>query len=274
MSRTLPFTKMHGAGNDFVMLDGRDLDGPLDREAIAALCDRRTGVGGDGLIVVGTAASPGAAFRMTYFNADGGEAEMCGNGARCTVAFAADHGLAPGPGLGACRFDTHGGVLEGRVHGPGDVEVSLPPWRDLELKVAVAGSPWPEHHRCNTGVPHLVIPVPAVDDVDLGTWGPRLRRAPCFGPAGTNVNWIAPGPGGAWLLRTYERGVEAETLACGTGASAAAVILCHLERAASPVTVRTRGGDDLVIAVDRGAGLLRLRGPAVTSFKGEVIRDD
>ncbi|MBE0565357.1 MAG: diaminopimelate epimerase [Krumholzibacteria bacterium] len=273
MSRTLPFTKMHGAGNDFVMLDGRDLDGPLGRGAIAALCDRRTGVGGDGLIVVGPADSAGAAFRMIYFNGDGGEAEMCGNGARCTVAFAADRGLAPGPGLGACRFDTFGGVLEGRVLAPGDVEVSLPAWRDLELDLAVPESPWSAHHRCNTGVPHLVIPVPSVDAVDLATWGPRLRHAAQFAPAGTNVNWIAPGRDGEWLLRTYERGVEAETLACGTGASAAAVILCHLDRARSPVTVRTRGGDRLVVGVDRATGALRLRGPAVTSFKGEVTID-
>ena len=271
MKRALTFTKMHGAGNDFVMLDGRDLPRPLERGSIAALCDRRTGVGADGLIVVAPPASAAAAFRMIYFNADGGEAEMCGNGARCTVAFAADHGLADGP----CRFDTHAGLLEGRVHGPGDVEVSLPPWRDLELDFALPGSPWPHHHRCNTGVPHLVIPVPDVDAVDLPAWGPRLRQAPQFAPAGINVNWVSPGPAaGQWLMRTYERGVEAETLACGTGASAVAVILCHLEQADSPVTLRTRGGDLLIVGVDLVAGTLSLRGPAVVSFKGKVTIDE
>ncbi len=271
MSRILPFTKMHGAGNDFVMVDGRRLAGPLDRRTVAALCDRRLGIGADGLIVVAPPLSDDAAFRMIYFNADGGEAEMCGNGARCTVAFAAAAGLADGP----CRFDTFSGVLAGRLHGPGDVEVSLPPWRDLALGVALPGSPWPEHHRCNTGVPHLVIPVPDVDAVDLATWGPRLRHAPPFGQAGTNVNWVAPDPAGdAWRLRTYERGVEAETLACGTGASAAAVILCHLDRAASPVTILTRGGDRLTVGVDRAAGTLSLRGPAVASFTGEVTIDE
>ena len=271
MSRTLAFAKMHGAGNDFVMVDGRDLAAPLGGGRIAALCDRRTGVGADGLIVVAPPASADAAFRMIYFNADGGEAEMCGNGARCTVAFAAACGLVDGP----CRFDTAAGVLRGRVHGPGDVEVSLPPWRGLDLDVGVPGSPWPEHHLCNTGVPHLVIPVPDVDGVDLAAWGPRLRRHERFAPAGVNVNWIAPAPGAeAWLLRTYERGVEAETLACGTGASAAAVILCHLGQAASPVTVRTRGGDDLTVRVDRAQGTLGLRGPALTSFHGEVTIDE
>ncbi len=272
MSRTLAFTKMHGAGNDFVMLDGRALDAPLSRAAIAAVCDRRTGVGADGLIIVARPASPGASFRMVYFNSDGGEAEMCGNGARCTVAFAHAHGLMPGA---EARFDTFSGVLPARVHGAADIEVGLPAWRDLELDFAVDGSPWSEHHRCNTGVPHLVIPVADIDAVDLRTWGPALRRHARFAPAGTNVNWIAPAPGGdGWLLRTYERGVEDETLACGTGASAAAVILCSLGRAASPVTIHTRGGDRLVIAVDREAGLLRLRGPAVVSFKGEVTIDE
>ena len=271
MTRTLTFTKMHGAGNDFVMLDGRDLPHPPDRGTIAALCDRRTGIGGDGLIIVAPPVSAGASFRMIYFNADGGEAEMCGNGARCTVAFAAERGLADGP----VRFDTFSGVLDGRVHGPGDIEVSLPGWRDLELDCALPDSPWPHHHRCNTGVPHLVIPVPDVDAVDLETWGPRLRRAPRFAPAGTNVNWVSPGPqAGQWLLRTYERGVEAETLACGTGASATAVILCHLEQAASPVTVLTRGGDRLTVGVDRPAGRLTLRGPAVASYMGKVSIDD
>jgi diaminopimelate epimerase len=271
MSRTLPFAKMHGAGNDFVMVDGRDLAAPLTGAAIAALCDRRTGIGADGLIIVAEPVTPGASFRMIYFNADGGEAEMCGNGARCTVAFAAARGLG-GP---ECTFDTFSGPLPAVVHGPRDIEVGLPAWRDLATGIEVSGSPHDEHHRCNTGVPHLVIPVADIEAVDLPAWGPRLRRHEAFAPAGTNVNWIAPAPDGdGWLLRTYERGVEDETLACGTGASAAAVILCTLGRATSPVTIRTRGGDRLVIAVDAAAGGLRLRGPAVESFKGEVTIDE
>ena len=273
MTRTIPFTKMHGAGNDFVMVDGRRLAAPLSAAAVAAICHRRRGVGGDGLIVVAPPA-PGEAvdFRMVYWNADGGEAEMCGNGARCAVAFAAGLGLHGGN----CRFATVSGVVEGRVHGPRDVEVRLPGWRDLALDVAVAGSPWDEHHRCNTGVPHLVVVVGDVAAVDVAAWGPRLRGAEQFAPAGTNVNWISPAEseGNAWRLRTYERGVEDETLACGTGASAAAVILCHLGRAASPVTIQTRGGDRLRIGVDLKAGALSLRGPATTSFEGDVTSDE
>ena len=266
----LAFTKMHGAGNDFVMIDGR---GPaaagLDAGRIAAICDRRKGVGADGLIIV--APAPDADFRMTYFNADGGEAEMCGNGARCAVEYAARLGLHGG----TCRFATVAGVLDGRCHGSGDVEVGLPRWRDLALGVDLAASPWNEHHVCNTGVPHLVIPVPDVAEIDVQEWGRRLRHDPAFAPAGVNVNWVAAADrAGEFLLRTYERGVEDETLACGTGASAAAVVLSHLERTAGPVHVRTRGGDLLVVTVDRARGALSLRGPVVVSFEGEVAGDE
>lgn len=274
-SSALPFVKMHGAGNDFIMVDHRALTaaaigGGLDGPRIAALCDRRKGIGADGLIVIGPGSGAGSAFRMTYFNSDGGEAEMCGNGARCSVAYAHRLGLAGA----SCRFDTWSGELGGWVHGPGDIEVTLPPWRDLELAVGLADTPWILQAACNTGVPHLVIPVDNVDDVDLTLWGPRLRRHARFGAAGTNVNWVSPdGRDGAWRIRTFERGVEAETLACGTGASASAVILCALGRASSPVRLNTRGDDVLSVAVDRGAGTLRLRGPALVAFEGEVAID-
>ena len=268
--RRLPFVKMHGAGNDFVMLDHRDVAAAgarLEGAFIAALCDRRKGIGADGLIVIGPGAATGTSFRMTYYNSDGGEAEMCGNGARCSVAHAHGLGLAPA----TCRFDTWSGELWGRVHGPGDVEISLPGWRDLDLAVGLPGTPWPLQAACNTGVPHLVIPVADVDGVELESWGPRLRRHEHFGAAGTNVNWVSPdAPGGGWRIRTFERGVEAETLACGTGASASAVILCALGRAQSPVALHTRGGDVLTVSVEPASGELRLRGPALVAFAGEV----
>jgi len=266
--RTLPFHKMHGAGNDFIMIDTRDL-GPiqLTRRTIADLCDRRTGLGADGLILLAPATDPAHHFRMIYFNADGGEAEMCGNGARCTVALAHRLDLAPA----VCRFETQPGVLNGQVFGPGDVEVSLPAWKDLETDLQLEDQPFSALHTCNTGVPHVVIPVADIEAVDLEKWGPVIRRADRFAPAGTNVNWIAADTeSGEFRLRTYERGVEAETLACGTGASAAAVVLCQMNKAVSPVAVRTRGGDLLTITVDLPAKRLGLRGPAVISFRGEV----
>jgi diaminopimelate epimerase len=264
----IPFTKMHGAGNDFVMLDHRRLAGrPVDRDLVVRLCDRRTGIGADGLILVAPPDSEGAAFRMIYFNADGGEAEMCGNGARCTVAFAHTRGLCGE----TCRFDTQPGVLEGTVHAPGDIAVTLPAYTDLALGLELEDSPWDDHHACNTGVPHLVIPVPDVEPIDVVTRGRDLRHRERFAPAGTNVNWIAADPAtGEFRLRTYERGVEDETLACGTGASAAAVVLSHLGLAPNTVPVRTRSGDLLTVTVDHPTRSLLLRGPAVTAFTGEV----
>jgi len=207
---------------------------------------------------------------MSYWNADGGEAEMCGNGARCSVSFAHEIGL-----MGeTCRFDTRAGILDGLWHAHDDVEVTLTPWSGLELDVDLGDTPWPAHHFCNTGVPHLVIPVDNLEDVPLEEWGPRLRRHARFAPRGTNVNWVSVGPGGQLFMRTYERGVEAETLACGTGASAVAVVMCRLGLATSPISLRTRGGDVLIVSIDMEENTLRLRGPAVTSFHGEVWIDE
>ncbi|MBK9303313.1 MAG: diaminopimelate epimerase [bacterium] len=271
MTRRLPFVKMHGAGNDFLMVAAEDLDSgrPLDRERIAFLCDRRRGVGADGLIVIGPAA--GADFGMVYYNSDGGEASMCGNGARCAFAFARARGLIDREGTCASAS----GALRGRCEADGLVSVDLTPPRGLALAVAAAGAhPFGELHRADTGVPHLVVPVDDVDAVDLPRWGAALRHDAAFAPAGTNVNFVAPA-GDAWRIRTYERGVESETLACGTGASATALVLWKLGRAASPVALLTRGGDRLTISIlpDGDTVRLRLNGPAVTAFRGEVDED-
>lgn len=271
MSRHLPFVKMHGAGNDFIMIDGADLDAAglnASRGLVARLCDRRRGVGADGLIVIRP--DTRADFGMTYFNSDGGEAEMCGNGARCAFAFARDRGLV-GDGGGVCAAGS--GDVRGRFDGD-LVTVTLTPPRDLALDVDVeADHPFGRLHFVDSGVPHLVIPVEQLETVDLPRWGRTLRRDPAFAPAGVNVNWVMPQPGGdAWLIRTYERGVEAETLACGTGASATALILHELGLAASPVALLTRGGDRLTIGIDTrdDARHLRLTGPAATAFRGEA----
>lgn len=265
----LPFVKMHGAGNDFIMVDSRDLaPRGLDRQDIARLCARRTGVGADGLIIAG-AEGPDT-VRMTYYNADGGEADMCGNGARCTAAFAHQRGLLGESGT----LLTRPGALAARIHGPTDVEVELPAFRDLQLELALDQSPYPVHHHCDTGVPHLVILVDDLDAVPVVQHGRSLRLHPRFEPHGVNVNWISPDPdAGEWRLRTYERGVEDETLACGTGASASAVVLASMGRAKPPVAIRTRGGDRLTIGVDLESGRLQLRGPAVTAYVGELPHD-
>jgi diaminopimelate epimerase len=265
----LAFEKMHGAGNDFIMLDARDVtSGELGRDRIAAWCARGRGIGADGLIV----AEPEGTdrVRMHYFNADGGEASMCGNGARCTAAYAHARGLMGRTGILATRR----GDLGATVHAPGDVEVELPPYRDAELDLALEGSPYQRHHHCDTGVPHLVIPVDDVEAVPVVEHGRPLRMHARFQPAGVNVDWVAADASTAeWRLRTYERGVEAETLACGTGASAAAVTLVLGGLATSPVAIRTRGADLLIVTVDLETGRLLLRGPAVVAYTGEVKSD-
>ncbi len=269
MSRRLSFTKMHGAGNDFIMVDGRDLEGCLlSQEQIAGLCHRQKGIGADGLIIIGEPTSSQAQFQMVYFNSDGGQAEMCGNGARCSVAFAHDRQLIQDQ----CFFDTMVGTLEGRVLGPSDIQVSLPVWKDLKVDLDLGKQEFPNHHTCNTGVPHLVIPLASVENIEIEKQGAHYRYLDHFSPAGTNVNFVTTEKvSGRFQLRTYERGVEAETLACGTGASAAAVVLCQLGLASSPVALQTRGGDLLEVSVDFDHQTLLLRGPAETSFQGEVM---
>jgi len=265
----LPFAKMHGAGNDFIMIDARDLADAsveLDARRIARLCDRRLGIGADGLIVV---ADHGELdFAMSYFNADGGEAEMCGNGARC--AFRHAHALGRVGGEG--RFASAAGTHEGRLAEDG-IEVTLTPPRDLRTDIDLDEThPFPRTHYVNTGVPHLVIPVDDLESIGLERWGPAMRSDPALGAAGANVNWVqALSDGTAWLIRTYERGVEAETLACGTGASAAAVILVDLGLAEAPVDLLTRGGYRLRIDPRREA--LRLTGPTAHVYSGEVELD-
>jgi len=275
MSTRLPFVKMHGAGNDFVMLSETDLHGAGVKESsslVMRFCDRRRGVGADGLIVIRD--DQRADFAMTYYNSDGGRAEMCGNGARCAFAHARVLGLVGDDG-GVCA--TGSGDVHGTFAGA-TVTVELTPPRDLDLNVsAETDHPFAALHFVDTGVPHLVIPVSELETINLPEWGRALRDDPAFAPGGVNVNWLAKQPGSdVWLIRTYERGVEAETLACGTGAAAAALVLHELGLTASPVALLTRGGDRLTIHIDKQTnGLtLRLSGPAVTAFSGEVVWDD
>ncbi len=273
----IPFLKMHGAGNDFIMFNGDDLPpAKVSRQAIADWCNRRTGIGADGMIFLVQTITPEADFQMIYFNADGLEAEMCGNGARCSVAFAKKLGWIQKD----CRFITVAGILSGSILPDGEIEVSLPSWSDLVIDRPVVDSPFDQHHSCNTGVPHLVIPVEDVDEVEVERFGREFRFQPDFAPSGTNVNWVAPSGDVStdgvpvYHIRTYERGVESETLACGTGASAAAVILSTLGLTESSVALRTRSGDLLRVTVDEKGKSLLLRGPAVESFQGEVSRNE
>ena len=235
-----PFFKMSGSGNDFVVLDGRV--SPPDEwpaERIVAVCDRRHGVGADGLVVLTPEGDD--AVRMTFFNADGSRAAMCGNAALCSTRLSARLGLGRAEGM---ELVTDAGTYRTRCVNPTErAEVNL---ADVALPVAPAGvSAGPGELAIPfavVGVPHLVIRVENVDEVDLVGRGRALRFHPALAPAGANANFVSPPkePGGPWLIRTYERGVEGETLACGTGTVAAALAVAA--EAGLPVSFRSRGG--------------------------------
>jgi len=256
----LRFWKMSGAGNDFVLLAGlpRGTRGP----AVARrLCGRRFGVGADGLLSV---ERRDGRTRLDYWNADG-SAAFCGNGTRCGALWAAERGLVSGSRF---ALDTGRGPLEIRRTGPGRAEVGMPAPTGLRLglKASAAGRGWTVHF-VDTGVPHAVVFVPDVEKIDVRAAGRALRFHKIFGRAGANVDFVQAGRG-ALILRTYERGVEDETLACGTGIVAAAVVARALGRARGRVKVRVRGGDILHVSFDGTAP--RLEGPGVVTFTGEV----
>ena len=265
---TLHFTKMNGAGNDFVMLDNRDLSHDLDKAAIARLCDRHRGVGADGLIAV-EPAQGGADFRMRYYNADGGEAEMCGNGARCFARFASRIGKQNG----AITFETQAGVIGARLLGE-EVQLAMSAPHSLALgaDLMVADEKLTVHFL-NTGVPHAIVFTDDLEKTDVVRLGAALRYHAHFAPKGTNANFVGKLANGSIAIRTYERGVEGETLACGTGVTAAALIFARLTDAASPVRVQVRGGDTLQVGLENdgdGWKNVTLTGPADFVFEGEA----
>ena len=275
----LEFWKMNGAGNDFVVLDNRSLDRSLDRAVIARLCDRHRGVGADGLLAVEPVRDAAAAdFRMRYYNADGGEAEMCGNGARCFAKFSRRLLAANGNAPVQLRFQTEAGVIGAEF--PDDELVRLrmsdPSAPEIGIELDPGDGPVPVH-SINTGVPHAVVWLDdeaALEALPVRRWGRALRMDTHFQPAGTNVNFACTESPGRIRIRTYERGVEAETLACGTGMVACALIHHQLTGSASPIEVRVAGGDVLTIDFNQPEpGVYRdvhLTGPADFVFHGQI----
>ena len=264
------FTKMNGAGNDFVVLDNRSGGFSLDGSAIARLCDRHRGVGADGLLSV-EAASGGADFRMRYYNSDGGEAEMCGNGARCFARFAAR--LMPQmPAF--LSFETQVGVISATFEGDlVTLEIGSPQDHRPPQSLSLGGSPC-RVHFINTGVPHAVVFVSDIEAVDVQSLGSELRWHEAFAPKGTNANFVQVLETGSLAVRTYERGVEGETLACGTGVCASALLHAGETGAMSPILVRVRGGDTMRVDFEKNSeGAFvgpRLTGPAEFVFEGVV----
>jgi diaminopimelate epimerase len=267
----LSFTKMNGAGNDFVMLDNRAQSLALTGAQIAQLCDRHRGVGADGVLMVEPAAN-GATFRMRYYNADGGEAEMCGNGARCFARFARRVSDHPD---GEISFETPAGVIGARCLGDEvQIDMSAPHSYAVATTLDVDGEEL-TLHSINTGVPHAVVFVDDLEATDVHRLGAAIRYHRHFAPKGTNVNFVKVVGPAEIAVRTYERGVEGETLACGTGVVACALIH-HLESGVdSPVEIEVRGGDTLRVGFERGATAgdferVTLTGPADFVFDGTV----
>jgi diaminopimelate epimerase len=265
----LEFTKMNGAGNDFVLIDGRANRPKLSREQIVRLCDRHRGIGADGLIVLIPCESGKADWAWEFFNSDGGSGEMCGNGARCFGRFVQRR-------TGNDRdfsFETEAGVI--KAHFLGDmVTVNLTNPHGMRLNDVLPLSNGQQTvHSLNTGVPHAVLFVLDADKAMVQQLGPELRRHNHFGPKGTNVNFVQVLGPSSIRVRTFERGVEGETLACGTGVAASAIIASRVYHFKPPIKVRVLAGDELAVNFkehDGGFSEVCLTGPAEFVFEGRI----
>ncbi len=268
----LPFVKMSGTGNDFIIIDHRQpvIHPEAMSEFAALVCRRKFSVGADGLILIEESGQ--ADFRWRFFNGDGSVAEMCGNGARCAARFAYMHGIAPA----RMRFATIAGIIEATVSDI-NVSVKMTSPKDLRLgqTITIDGEDF-ELHYADTGVPHAVIFVEDIDRTAVKELGAKVRYHKMFMPAGTNADFVGRLKNG-FKVRTYERGVEDETLACGTGATAAALMAALTGQAESPVSITTSGGDTLTISFDLtdgpGADNVFLKGPAHVIYRGELTAE-
>jgi diaminopimelate epimerase len=241
--KKIPFFKMSGSGNDFIIIDNRNgrWDSVKTPQFVRSVCLRKISVGADGLIFIENSA--GNDFAWRFFNSDGSEAEMCGNGGRCAARFAVLNRFA-GPKL---SFETMAGIIHAEVEGT-HVKIYLPQPEDLESDIGLEIDDRKlVLHSINTGVPHVVQFVEDVDRVLVKDLGGKIRFHQRFQPAGTNVNFVSQKDGNMLYIRTYERGVEDETLACGTGALAAALIAIAKGKAVSPVPVKTRSSEVLKV---------------------------
>lgn len=266
----LKFWKMNGAGNDFVVLDNRDRSLDLCREEIARLCQRQRGVGADGLLAVEPAEN-GGDYRMRYYNADGGEAEMCGNGARCFARFV--NFLEDGR-LGRTTFETPAGLIEAEFVGDQvRIQLSTPHGLELNSSLELDGVPHAVH-SLNTGVPHALVFVDDLAAAEVRRFGAAMRYHGHFAPKGTNANFVEVLGSSSIAIRTYERGVEDETLACGTGMVACAIVHHELSGDPPPIRVRVAGGDTLEVAFSKSApgqySDVTLLGPADFTFAGTL----
>jgi diaminopimelate epimerase len=256
----LVFYKYHGTGNDFIIIDNRNKTIQLTKEQVEKLCHRRFGIGADGLMLMNNAA--GYDFGMTYYNADGNPGSMCGNGGRCMVQFAYDTGLHKSEYLFKAVDGDHKATIENnswidlKMKDVGDVETFL--YSDFIL---------------NTGSPHYVKPAADVKNIDVFKEGREIRYSKRFAQEGINVNFVELKQDEEIFVRTYERGVEDETLSCGTGVTASALVFAHNANGFNRVNVQTPGGE-LAVEFDKTGETsfknIWLCGPAAFVFKGEA----
>lgn len=262
---------MQGCGNDFLILDQmHSAERPLRPREVAYLCDRRFGIGGDGLILLTKSETPEADAKWIFFNSDGSQAEMCGNGARCAIRYLCDRYF---PGDDVIRLSTKAGVIKGRKISEQTIEVSLTGKKDyvpeftetiLEVEAGVL-----QIYNINTGVPHAVMEVKDIYTYPIARVGQQVQAHAMFQPAGTNVTFFQRTVGKRIRATTFERGVAEETLACGTGAAAAAIIFSEQYLEPLPIEVSVPGGD-LIVALSPVSKVLLLQGPAEYVYEIDV----
>jgi len=265
----IPFYKMSGAGNDFIFIDNRDGKADsIDRQKlVTAACARNVSVGADGMMLIENS-SNGADFKWRFYNSDGSEAEMCGNGARCAGRFAYLNGIA-GRNM---RFETLAGVIEAEIKDGVNVKVQLTEPVDKETEYSLdLGGESITVSNIDTGVPHVVWFNDDIESADIMKYGKAVRYHSRYAPKGTNFNICSVLPDGILRVRTYERGVEGETMACGTGTVACAIIACEKGLMKSPVTAKTSSG--LLLKVYLEDGKVYLEGEARVVYKGELTEE-
>lgn len=271
MKERVFFSKMNGAGNDFVIIDNRTLRIRYRVALARRLCDRHRGVGADGLLLLEP--SPKAHYRMLYYNADGSHGGMCGNGGRCIAAFAVSLRVVEP----SHTFEALSHVYAAEVRKDGQVKLRMKDPRGMRIGISLAyGKDVLRIHAVDTGSPHAVVflrkgKLASVDVAGMGRW---IRKHAAFSPLGVNANFVERVGNKSLRMRTYERGVEAETMACGTGSVACSVIGAAVLGLRSPVAVHTRSGDILRVHFKRdGANFSNvvLEGPTEVSFSGEIL---
>ncbi len=272
MFKGIEFIKMNGSGNDFIIIDNMKKRFSSDefRKYIPAICRRKLSVGADGVIILEPSAI--ADFKWRFFNSDGSEAEMCGNGSRCAAKFANLKGIA-GEKL---KFETLAGIIEAEVkENSVKVLITKPFNLKMDYEIFIDDNKY-FISSINTGVPHVVKFVKELENYDVAKMGRKIRYHEIFQPNGTNVNFVSVLNRDTLKIRTYERGVEAETLACGTGSVAAALIAYKKGFVKKPVKVNNMGGETLIIYFeenDNGFEKVFLEGDARLIYEGKLLED-